>query len=149
MKTMGLLLALICSTSLATSAQEVADGGTVATIRALERQWTEAQSRNDGGALDLIFDNALVYLEYGELVTKGEYLSRIRSTKPQPLLDQIAMEAMEVRSFGGAAIVVGTYLETSAQDGKPHAKRWRFVDTWVKKKERWTLVAAAATPLSK
>jgi ketosteroid isomerase-like protein len=149
MKTMGLLLALICSTSLAASAQEVADGGTVTTVRALERQWAEAQSRNDSGVLDLIFDNALVYMEYGGLVTKGEYLSRIKAAKPEPLLGQIVMEAMEVHSFGSAAIVVGTYRETSAKDGKPRLKRWRFVDTWVKKNERWMLVAAAATPLSK
>ena len=149
MRKMGLLLVLICSTSLSASAQEVADGGTVTTVRALERQWAEAQSRNDSAALDLIFDNALVYVEYGRLVTKGEYLSRIRSAKPQPLLDQIVMEAMEVHSFGSAAIVVGTYREVSAKDGKPRLQRWRFVDTWVKEKDRWMLVAAGAAPLSK
>jgi ketosteroid isomerase-like protein len=149
MRTMGLLLVLICSTSPVASAQEVADGGTVATVRALERQWAEAQSRHDSAALDLIFDNALVYVEYGGLVTKGDYLSKIRSAKPQPLLDQIVMEAMEVRSFGSAAIVVGTYREIGAKNGKPRLQRWRFVDTWVKEKDRWMLVAAGAAPLSK
>jgi len=108
MKKIGLFLALIGSTLLAASAQEVPDEETATTVRALERQWTEAQAHNDSGALDLIFDNALVYMEYGRLVTKGEYLSRIKSAKPQPVLEQIVMEAIDVRSFGNTAIVIGT-----------------------------------------
>ena len=51
-------------------------------IRALEKQWTVGQSRNDNRALDMIFDNALIYVEYGRLVTKGEYLARIKSIPP-------------------------------------------------------------------
>jgi hypothetical protein len=88
-----------------------------------------------------------VYIEYGKLVTKGDYLSRIKSAKPQ--LQQIAPEAMTVRTVENTAIVVGTYRETYVKDGKSSSKRWRFVDTWVKKQGSWMLVAAAAVPLSK
>jgi uncharacterized protein DUF4440 len=38
-------------------------GGTAAAIRALEHEWVEGQSRNDNHALNLIFDNSLVYIE--------------------------------------------------------------------------------------
>ncbi len=76
-----------------------------------------------------------------------EYLLRVRSAKPH--LEQIVMEGATVRTFGGTAIVVGTYLETGVKGGKPWLKRWRFVDTWVYKKGRWMLVAAAAVPVSK
>src|SRR3954469_11259628 len=57
-------------------AQDASDPGTAASVRALEKQWTVGQSRNDNGALDLIFDNALVYVEYGRLVTKREEIKR-------------------------------------------------------------------------
>src|SRR5947208_2766017 len=87
-------------------AQE-SDPGTAAAIRALEKQWTVGQARNDNRALDMIFDNALVYVEYGRLVSKGEYLSRIKDQTAN--LDQISMEPMSVRTFGDTAIVVGTY----------------------------------------
>jgi ketosteroid isomerase-like protein len=147
MKMMALLLVLCCATSLPVSAQEAADGDAATTIRALEQEWVDAQSRNDNRALDLIFDNALVYVEYGRLVTKGDYLLSVKSAKPQ--LEQIVMEAMTVRTFGSTAIVVGTYRETGVKDGKSLLRRWRFVDTWVNKKGSWMLVAAAAAPLSK
>ena len=101
-----------CILSLAAWAQESSDPGTAAVIRALEKQWTVGQARNDNRALDMIFDNALVYVEYGRVVSKGEYLSRI---KAQPTnLDQISMEPMTVRTFGNTAIVVGSYT------GEPH-----------------------------
>lgn len=54
------------------------------------------------------------------------------------------MEAMTVHSFGTTVIVVGSYRER--QRG---VKRWRFVDTWVYKKNGWVLVSAAASPVAK
>jgi len=141
-------LALICAASLPVSAQaEAGDGDAATAIRALEHEWAEAQSRNDNGALDLIFDNALVYIEYGKLVTKGDYLLRVKSAKPS--LQLIVMEALMVRTFGSTVIAIGSYRETEVKDGKSLLKRWRFVDTWVYENGRWMLVAAAATPVSK
>ncbi len=142
-------MVLLCVTPLPVSAQGAADSDTATAIRAVEHQWVEAQARNDNRALDLIFDNSLVYIEHGKLITKGDYLSSVRSAKPQPQSQQIVMEAMTVRTFGSTAIAVGTYRETGVKDGKALLKRWRFVDTWVNKKGRWMLVAAAAAPLSK
>jgi hypothetical protein len=112
----------------------------------LEREWTEAQSHNNNRALDLIFDNALVYVEYGKLVSKAEYLSRIRQEIPTQ--DEVVMEPMSVRTFGGTAIVVGSYRETQRKRGQTLIKRWRFIDTWVYKKNGWALVSAGATPIS-
>lgn len=146
-KKVSLLSILFCAMSLPVFAQQAADDNAGLEILALEHEWVEGQSRNDNRALDLIFDNALVYVEYGRLVTKGEYLLRIRTGGPN--LEQIVMEPMTVHTFGTTATVVGTYREKSVNDGKPSLKRWRFVDTWVKKKGRWMLVAAASSPLSK
>jgi hypothetical protein len=67
--------------------------------------------------LDLIFANALVYVEYGKLITKAEYLSRIERETLQP--DQIVMGPMTVRTLASTAIVVGTYSEKNSREGKP------------------------------
>lgn len=147
MRMMGWLLVLVCATSPPVRAQGPADTGTATAIRALEHEWVEAQSHNDNAALDLIFDNALVYIEYGGLVSKGDYLLRVRSAKPQA--QQIVMEPLTVRTFGDTVIVIGSYRETSVKDGKPFLRRWRFVDTWVYEQGRWMLVAAAAAPILK
>jgi hypothetical protein len=122
--------------------EKVPDNAEVA-IRSLENEWTVGQSRNDNRALNLIFDNALVYVEYGKLVTKGEYLARIKQESPQ-----IVMEAMTVRIFEKTAVVVGSYRERQVRGGQRTLIRWRFLDTWVLKKNGWVLVAAAASRFS-
>lgn len=145
MKLKFLLLVLMCSVAAPLSAQNESTEGSASAIRALEQQWTVGQSRNDNGALDLIFDNALVYVEYGRLMTKGEYLSRVKHAEPGT--DQIAMQPMTVRILGQTAIVTGTYSETQVQGRQREAKRWRFVDTWTYKKNGWVLIAAGSAPI--
>lgn len=146
MKTKCMWLMVACAFSLPAFCQENAPSSTGSAVRALEREWVVAQSRHDSRALDMIFDNSLVYLEYGRLVTKGEYLSRINRASPQ--LSQIVMEPMTVRAFGSTAIAIGSYRERSVRGGQVRLKRWRFLDTWVYTKGSWMLVAAAATPLT-
>ena len=141
------LLAFLCAAWVAACSQDAHQEAAAATIRALERAWVVAQDHNDNRALDRLFDNALVYIEYGQLLTKADYLSKVRTKNQQ--WEQIALEPMTVRTFGNTAIVVGTYQETDLKQGKPLQQRWRFIDTWVCKNGRWVLVAAAAARISR
>src|SRR5579859_32429 len=143
---LSLLFVFFCAVGLP-RAQDAAETSAAVTIRALEQEWTAAQARNDNRALNLIFDNAVVYVEYGRLISKGDYLSRIRQKQPE--LDQIAMEPMAVRLFGNTAIVIGTYTEKQFHGGRNQVKHWRFIDTWVYKKSGWVLVSAGAAPITK
>ena len=141
------LMLLIGACALPLFAQDSADAGTVAAILALEHAWTVGQSRNDNRALNLIFDNDLIYVEYGNLVSKADYLSRVRQEAPE--LDQIVMERTIVRVFGSTAIVTGAYIEKQLHSGRQSVRRWRFIDTWVYQENGWTLVAAGASPVTK
>ena len=137
------ILACVCPSVLGQHADE---GGTVASLRALEYEWVAGQSRNDVRVLDLMFDNALVYVEYGNLVSKGQYLARIKRQNPQ--LNQITFEGTTVRIFGNTALVIGTYREKKVSAKKAEAQRWRFIDTWFYKNGSWVLIAAGATPIT-
>jgi len=147
MRIVMLPILVVCTAWLSAAAQQSADINTATVVRALEHEWVDAQARNDNRALNLIFDNALVYVEYGKLVSKGEYLSRIRSAGPA--LSQIVAEPFTVTTFGNTAIVVGTYREIERKSATHGVKRWRYVDTWVYKNNGWVLVAAAASQVSK
>jgi hypothetical protein len=125
------------------SAQEASSQGSEAAIRALEREWEEAQSHNNDRALDLIFDNGLVYVEYGKLVSKTQYLSRIK--RALPANDEVIMESMSIRIFGTTAIVVGSYRESQRTSAQVLTTHWKYIDTWVYKKNGWALVSAGAT----
>jgi hypothetical protein len=141
-----LFLLLLCAAAAPLSAQSSTGEGPATVIRALEQQWTTGQSRNDNDALNMIFDNALIYVEYGKLVSKGEYLARIKRTEPSS--DQIEVQPTSVHIFGNTAIVVGVYAERQLRDSRHEMKRWRFIDTWVYKKNGWVLVAAGSSPIS-
>jgi hypothetical protein len=143
-RAMCLIVLLCTSTATWLPAQQtdpVASGG----IRALEHEWVEAQSHNDNRALNLILDNSVVYVEYGRLVTKADYLLRIKQQDPST--DEIAMEPITARVFGSTAIVTGSYRETQRKAGRHTVTRWRFVDTWAYKDHSWVLIAAGSTPV--
>lgn len=151
MKAANWLLIFTCAASLQLRPQEVraqenGEGNTATTIRALQQEWAKALAHNDNQSLDLMFDNAMVIVEYGRLVSKGEYLSKIRQTPSQ--LDQSTPEPITVHTFGSTVIVIGTYRETKIRGGRASIQRWRFIDTWVHKKGGWMVVAAAAAPAS-
>jgi hypothetical protein len=138
----SLILGIMVATAVG---QNKANSAAENTIRTLEREWTVGQSRNNIRVLDLIFDNNLIYVEYGRLVSKGEYLARIKQEAPQ-----VAFEEMTVRIVENTAIVTGTYKEVQLHGGSRQSQRWCFLDTWVYKPQRgWTLVAAGSSPISK
>lgn len=142
MRTTVWLLILVCM-GLPVRAQNGGVGSAATTILALEQTWSDAESRNDKGALDRIFDNALEYIAEGRLATKGEYLSKLAGSHPR----QLVGAATTVHIFGSTAIVVGSYRETGVKDGKVFLRQWRFIDTWVNENGSWMLVAAGASPL--
>lgn len=86
----ALLLTMVSPAPATLRAQAGGSEDAAAAIRSLEQQWTVGQSRNNNAALDLIFDNALVYVEYGKLVPKGEYLARIKHEEPAATQIEIA-----------------------------------------------------------
>lgn len=145
MKLLGVFVVLAVVSAAAT-AQQQSDPAKEAAIRALEREWTVGQGRNDNRTLDLIFDNGLIYAEYGQLVSKGEYLARIK--REPSAANQVTIESMSVRTFGDTAIVVGSYVEKRSKKGSS-VQHWRFVDTWVYEKNGWVLVAAGAAPVAR
>jgi ketosteroid isomerase-like protein len=134
------VILLLCTSSL--SAQQT-DAVASGAIRALEHEWVEAHAHNDNRALNLILDNDVVYVEYGRLVSKADYLLRIKNQDAST--DEVVMEPMTVRVFGNTAIVTGSYRETQRQGGM--RKFTRFVDTWAYKEHGWVLIAAGSTPI--
>ena len=144
MRTIYSIILLAWPMALLVSAQQP-DEAIAAAIRAKEREWVEAQSHNNNQALNLILDNALVYVEYGRLVSKGDYLSRIRQQDAST--NEVVMDPLQIQTFGNTAIVTGTYREVQRTNGTRVATRWRFVDTWTHKKNGWVLIAAGSTPI--
>ncbi len=145
MKKFGIVVAVFFSV-LTSAAQNSNDSGGRSTILALEHAWDQAQERGDVKALNAIFDNSLIYVDYdGKLLTKSEFLARVKANTNH--MQQIVAEEMSVQMFGETAIVVGSYRVKGVEHGKPYLRRGRFTDTWIVRNANWICVAAGTTPI--
>lgn len=134
----------ICAAATFAAAQS--DDGPVTMVFALEHAWNQAEQRKDTKALDAIFDNGLVYIDYdGTISTKAEFLAHIKSPSLRP--EQEITESMTAHAFGTTVIATGIYVTKGVENGKPYTRRGRFVDTWVLKDGKWLCVASQATPI--
>jgi hypothetical protein len=129
---------------MAASGQQDHEAEVGSKVLALEHAWNQAESLKDLTALDSLFDNGVAYVDFdGTLVTKAEYLLRVKS-RPFP---QGITESITARVFPNVVIVTGVYVSREVKKGKPLLRRGRFVDAWVRRGESWVCVAAEATPI--
>ncbi len=141
-----LVLAMLGMIAPLTWAQDEANQTATSKILALENVWNQAEENGDVRALELIFDNGLVYIdEDGSSLTKAQFLFRAKGKGSQ--LQSLVTQTTSVQVYGEAALVVGTYRAKGIQAGKRYQREGRFIDTWVFKNGTWVCVAAQATPI--
>jgi hypothetical protein len=121
------------------------DEDVATTILSLERSKFAAQQQKDIVALDILLDDAFMWVDpNGAALTKAAYLAAVhddRQTSPR-----IAPQSMMVKVFAPVAIVVGIYNETGLESGRVVHLRCRFIDTWTWKRGKWVCIAATASP---
>ena len=144
MRQTGLLMVLVCATSLFVMGQD--DSSVQSKVIALEKAWNQAYKAGDTKALDGILDDQIVLInDDGSVQTKAEFLKTVKKSDSQE--QQVAPESMSVHVFGSAAIATGVFRAKGVEAGKPYVRRERFVDTWVYKGGKWVCVATNATPV--
>jgi hypothetical protein len=75
---------------------------------ALQNAWNNAEKGGDAGALGMILDDGMVYIdEDGSLLTKVQFLEHVKLTGPQ--LQSPVTETISVPVHGETALVAGTY----------------------------------------
>lgn len=122
------------------------DSATQSKVLALESAWNMAEERGDTRALDMIFDNAMIYIdEDGTLLTKTQFLARLRGSGPH--VQSLVTQTIGVRVYGEMAVVAGSYRAKGIKQGKPQQWEGRFIDTWVLKRGAWVCVVAQSTPV--
>lgn len=147
MRFIACLIALGRVAFLSLSAQDDAASGARSKIVALEKAWNQAYKLRDTKAIGAILDDSVVIInDDGSLQSKTEFLSEIGAAKSSDE-QQVLPESLTVHMMGDVGIATGTFRTKDTQEGKPHSKRDRFVDTWVKRGDNWICVSAAAAPI--
>jgi ketosteroid isomerase-like protein len=140
-------LAMLCLLSLLSRAQDAAERDAGSKILALESVWNQAEENGNVAALDLIFDNSMIYIgEDGALLTKAQFLNQV-AKEAGTELQWLVTPTISVHVYGNTAVVVGSYHVKGVRRGKPYQRDGRFIDTWAFKKGVWVCVVAQATPI--
>jgi hypothetical protein len=135
-----LLLALVAPNLFAQKKVKEAKPGSVELIR-LENQWAAGLVTRDRALFDKLLSPKFVYTENDKLMRRDEVLNDISSGSDT--VTAAHNEGMEVHEYGAVtAAVTGWLIVEGRSKGVPFVHRYRFTDTWVKRKAGWEIVAA-------
>jgi ketosteroid isomerase-like protein len=115
-------------------------------IRQRETRRFEAIVRGDVAALDDILSDDLTYTHAtGVHETKAEFIAKLKSG--QLKYESLTPEELRVRVYGPTGVVTGVARVRVQVKGELLSFQLRFTDVYVKKGDRWQMVAWHATRL--
>ena len=125
-------------------AQQRSDFDISSKILALENAWNRASENKDIRGLDNLLDENFLFVDLnGQLMNKAEVLKDVQDSD----VHQVVTQSMIVRLHGNTAIVTGLFQMKAVVRGKRVLQRGRFIDTWLRKDERWVAIGSLTTPV--
>jgi hypothetical protein len=110
-------------------------------LKRLEDGWAAALVRRDRAYFDKYLAPKFVYTEDDKLMRRDQVLHDMTSGPDS--VTAARNEGMEVHQFGATtAVVTGWLIVEGRGSSTPFTHRYRFTDTWVKRKAGWQIVAA-------
>ena len=111
----------------------------------MEKLWNESRVRADVAALDRLLDEGWTVTHGdGTINTKAEYLADLKSGA-RKFFGDVKQDDFTVRIYGGTAIAAGVSDSKVEYKGKPSGGALRFTRVYVKRGDRWVMVASHAT----
>ncbi|HEX8736645.1 MAG TPA: nuclear transport factor 2 family protein [Pyrinomonadaceae bacterium] len=113
-------------------------------VRKLERAWLDAYEQHDAKAMDaIVADDFTITFTDGSIQTKPQILNMIKAPRgannPPP---KFYTEETQARVYGDTVILIGRVITEWQQNGKPMKEQNRYTDTYVKRGNRWQVVAS-------
>ena len=106
----------------------------------LERDWEQANAKNDLAALERILAPEFVATDSdGRLTTRAEGFARRKSGAVK--FTAFTQDDYKVQVIGDTAIVTGRMTIKGVRDGKDINSQERFTDTFVRRAGQWQAVA--------
>lgn len=140
----GLAAGLTLSIEVAAQAANVEQ-----TLLQLERDWEQANAKNDAAALERILAPEFVTTDSdGRLMTRAELFARRKSGAVK--FTTFTQDDYKVHVVGDTAIVTGRSTIKGIRDGKNWSGQERWTDVFVRRNGSWQAVAShssrVATP---
>ena len=114
----------------------------------LERDWEQANAKNDVTALERILAAEFVSTDSdGRVTTRAEMFARRKSGAVK--FTAFTQDDYKVQVIGDTAIVTGRMTTKGVRDGKDISSQERFTDTFVRRGGRWQAVATHSSRVVK
>jgi ketosteroid isomerase-like protein len=119
-----------------------------AEVRATMRRWADAYLRHDAAALDSILAGEWSYSGGGSPTRqpKADAMAEFRTSADRYLA--VDVEDVDVRVYGGTAIVTGREAVRVASGRDTSTVRLRFTDVYARRDGRWQAVATHSSPIA-
>ena len=131
----------------AVSSQTLPAADSVALVR-LEREWNEAHLRGDVETLVRLWaDELTVTVPSMPPMDKSESVAFARSGRMA--FSRYETTDLGVRVYDDAAIVTGRLQRTRTLSGQEVLDDWRFIKVYVRRHNRWEVVAFHASPTAR
>jgi ketosteroid isomerase-like protein len=139
-------LSLVASLTLSTEISAQA-GSVEQTLLQLERDWEQANAKNDMAALDRILAPEFVGTDSdGRLTTRAEVFARRKSGAVT--FTAFTQDDYKVNVVGDTAIVTGRSTIKGTRDGKSWTGQERWTDVFVRRNGRWQAVASHSSRIA-
>jgi ketosteroid isomerase-like protein len=121
-------------------------GGVEQTLMQMERDVTGAILKRDVAALEPVFADDFVFTgPDGSMQTRAQFLADIKSGDLALVSSEI--QDMKVRVYGTAAVVTYSTTDKGKYKTTDISGRYRWTDTFVRRGDKWQLVAGQGTPI--
>jgi ketosteroid isomerase-like protein len=139
---LGLTAAVLLSIGIAAQT-----GNVEQVLLQLERDWEQANAKNDTAALERILAPEFVSTDSdGRLTTRAEGFARRKSGAVK--FTAFTQDDYKVRVIGDAAIVTGRSTIKGMRDGKDFSGQERWTDMFVLRSGRWQAVASHSSRIA-
>ncbi len=139
---LGLAAGLTLSTEVAGQTANVEQ-----TLLQLERDWEQANAKNDLAALDRILAPEFVSTgSDGRLTTRAEVMARRKSGAVK--FTTFTQDDYKVHVIDDTAIVTGRSTIKGIRDGKDWTGQERWTDVFVRRNGRWQAVASHSSQIA-
>ena len=129
--------ALLAVVLLVANVQDTSD---TRTLLRLEDDWARALVRRDTAVFQRLLAPGFVYTEDDRTMTRDQVLHEVGSGSDT--VTAAHNEEMQAHRFGPTAIVTGWLVVQGRGAEGAFDRRYRFTDTWVKRRNRWRIAGA-------
>jgi ketosteroid isomerase-like protein len=118
------------------------------TLLQLERDWEQANSKNDAASLERILAPEFVSTDSdGRLTTRAEVFARRKSGDVK--FTAFTQDDYKMHVIGDTAIVTGRSTIKASSDGKDLSGQERWTDVFVRRNGRWQAVASHSSRIAR